>query len=138
MSLTERFIQALQQLETARDPESLVTLFAPEAELHSLASETPARDPAQTREFWQRYRSAFNAIQSRFTQRLETENFSVLEWIADGELRNGMAIKYRGISILEWDHDQITNFRTYYDSAAFLPVTPKTKALPNEAEESRH
>ncbi len=132
MSRTELFIQALHELETSNDPEPLMRLFAPEAEVQNLASESPSRGTAHVREFWQRYRSAFNTVQSRFTRRLETDACSVLEWIAEGALSSGTHIHYRGISVLEWQREQIANFRTYYDSAAFLSVTSRTGTSEHE------
>jgi ketosteroid isomerase-like protein len=51
----------------------------------------------------------------------------VLEWISKGALSTSEDIRYQGVSILEMDGERIHRFRTYYDSAAFLPQGAKQK-----------
>ena len=43
-----------------------------------------------------------------------------MEWTATGQLKGGADLAYQGVSIIEIDANQVSAFRTYYDSAAFV------------------
>ncbi|WP_347278181.1 nuclear transport factor 2 family protein [Leptolyngbya sp. FACHB-541] len=67
----------------------------------------------------------FDRIHSEFTHVVEGNDSSVLEWVSRGALSTSEEITYRGVSILEFNHGKVQRFRTYYDSAAFLPQGAK-------------
>jgi ketosteroid isomerase-like protein len=123
--IAERFMHTLQQIEATGDVEPLVVLFTEDAELSNLAMTEPLQGHDGARHFWQKYLSVFERIQSKFTNVVEGDRTTVLEWISEGALSTGESLKYRGVSILETDNGQVCRFRTYYDSAVFLPQGAK-------------
>jgi ketosteroid isomerase-like protein len=123
--IAERFMHTLQQIEATGDVEPLVVLFTEDAELSNLAMTEPLRGHDGARRFWQKYLSVFERIQSKFTNVVEGDRTAVLEWISEGALSTGESLNYRGVSILETDNGQVCRFRTYYDSAVFLPQGAK-------------
>ena len=123
--LAERFMQTLQQIEDTGDVEPLVALFTEDAELSNLALTEPLKGQDGARRFWQKYLSVFERIHSKFHNVIEGDRTIVLEWNSEGALSSGEAINYQGISVLEIDNGQVQHFRTYYDSAAFLPQGAK-------------
>ena len=124
--MAEKFMQALQQSEQAKDVTPLVALFNEDAEVSNIALHEPLRGSEGVREFWQKYLEQFQNIRSTFNQVLEQQAESgghiVLEWQSDGTLRQGAPISYRGVSILETTGDRVQRFRSYYDSAAFIKL----------------
>lgn len=56
---------------------------------------------------------------------VESNGSAVLEWISEGTLTSGEPLKYQGVSIIETVDGKVQRFRTYYDSAAFLPQGAK-------------
>lgn len=123
--MAERFIQTLQHAEATGDIEPLVALFTDTAELSNLAMTEPLHGRENIRQFWQNYLLVFDRIQSRFTHVSEGNGTMTLEWISEGTLSSGEPLSYRGVSILETQNGQVQHFRTYYDSAAFLPQGAK-------------
>lgn len=123
--IAEQFMQTLQQTEDTQNVEPLVALFAEDAELTNLAMSEPLRGQEGARKFWQKYLSVFDRIHSHFTHVTEGSDTAVLEWVSDGKLSSGEPIKYPGVSIVEVDRGKVQRFRTYYDSAAFLPEGAK-------------
>ena len=121
----ERFIQTLQQIEQTGDVEPMVAMFTDDAELSNLATPTPLRGREGARKFWQKYLSVFGQIRSKFTHVVENNGVAVLEWISEGVLSSGEPLSYKGASALETDNEQVRCFRTYYDSAVFLPQGAK-------------
>ena len=119
--LTERFMGALRQLEQTGDAESLIALFGDDTELQNMSKTEPRHGREGARQFWHQYISVFDHIRSRFTTVLENGGTAVLEWVAEGALRNGQPLTYRGVSVLEQRDGLVRRFRTYYDSAVFLP-----------------
>ncbi|BAC90001.1 nuclear transport factor 2 family protein [Gloeobacter violaceus] len=115
----ERFMQTLQHTEQSGDVESLVNLFAEDAELSNLVLTEPLRGLAGARQFWSDYLGAFGQIRSHFERAIAADNAAVLEWVSEGKLHSGEPIRYRGVSILEIEGDRVRRFRSYYDSAAF-------------------
>lgn len=126
--MAECFMQTLQQIEESKDVEPLVSLFAEDAELSNLAMTEPLRGVDGARRFWQKYLSVFDRIHSHFNHVTEGNNTAVLEWVSDGVLSDGEPIKYSGVSIVEVNQGKVQRFRTYYDSAAFLPEGAKQTA----------
>jgi ketosteroid isomerase-like protein len=72
------------------------------------------------REFWQRYRDVFGAIDATFQCVTSDDQVAFLEWTSEGTLRDGSDFRYQGVSVLEAEGDLIDAFRTYYDTAAFV------------------
>jgi ketosteroid isomerase-like protein len=122
---TERFMSTLQQIEATGDVEPLVAMFTEDAELSKLAhiEQLHGRDGA--RRFWRNYLQVFDRIHSTFTHVVEGDNSAVLEWTAEGALTTGEPLHYQGISVIEFTHGLVHRFRTYYDSAVFLPQGAK-------------
>lgn len=120
-NLAERFMRSLQQTETTRQVDALVELFSEDANLSNLAMHQPIQGKEAIRQFWQNYLSVFDRIHSQFTHTSEGNGTITLEWISEGALSSGEPFSYRGVSILEAQNGQVQHFRTYYDSAAFLP-----------------
>lgn len=121
----EKFMQTLQQIEEKKNVESLVSLFTEDAELSNLATPVPLQGKNGARQFWQKYLSVFQQIHSKFTNVVESDGSAVLEWISEGTLTTGEPLKYQGVSIIEIVDGKVQRFRTYYDSAAFLPQGAK-------------
>jgi len=48
-----------------------------------------------------------------------------MEWRSQGTLSDGEDVHYRGVSIIDIDNGLVQGFRTYYDSAVFLPTGAK-------------
>ena len=117
---TETFTQTLQDMEQSGDTSKMAALFSDSAELRNLTHQEPEQGQAGARRFWDRYLSVFDQIRSTFTHTIEGDSSSVLEWSSTGSLAEGSPIEYRGVSVLEWEGEQIRAFRTYYDSAAFV------------------
>ena len=124
--LTEEFMRALQQFEATGDLGSLLAMFDDDAEALNLGRTEPARGTDQVEGFWRDYRSIFRTIRSEFTHVIEGKDGAVLEWVSRGALINGEPVEYKGVSVLETGNDRIRKFRTYYDSAVFLPGGAKT------------
>ena len=123
--IAERFMQTLQQIEETGDVEPLVAMFTEDAELSNLAMTEPLHGRDGARRFWQKYLSVFERVHSKFTNVVEGDNTAVLEWISEGALSTSEPLNYRGVSLIEIDNGQVHRFRTYYDSAVFLPQGAK-------------
>ena len=127
-NLGETFKSTLQQIEQSRDPEALVALFGDDSELLNLALTEPMRGLEGARRFWSNYLSAFDSIRSTFHATTQTDKTAVLEWISEGTMATtGQPFNYRGVSVVEHDGEKVHRFRTYYDSAVFLPGGAKQK-----------
>ena len=127
-NFAETFKSTLQQIEQSRDPEALVALFGSDAELLNLALTEPMKGEEGARKFWSNYLSAFDKVESKFHHSSDAENTAVLEWVSEGVIAaTGQPFNYRGISVVEHDGEKVHKFRTYYDSAVFLPGGAKHK-----------
>jgi ketosteroid isomerase-like protein len=117
--LTQTFMQALQTTEQSRDPAALVALFAEDSSLQNLTTQVwQGVDGAQG--FWEAYLSNFESIRSEFFHHSDDGQTGVMEWKAEGKLKGGHELSYRGVSVIEHDGSRVKAFRTYYDSAAFI------------------
>jgi len=121
----EKFMQTLQEIEANKNVELLVSLFTEDAELTNLATPSPLQGKDGARQFWQKYLSIFQQIHSKFTNVVESNGSAVLEWTSEGSLTSGEPLRYQGVSIIETVNGKVQRFRTYYDSAAFLPQGAK-------------
>lgn len=118
--ITQRFLDALDALERDRSVKAMEALFSDTARLSRLGR--PAeRGRAGVRSFWQEYLDQFgDQVESQFSRIIETDAVVTLEWTTKGELGASRPICYSGVSLFEYDRNEIVDFRTYYDSAAFL------------------
>ena len=119
--LLERFLAEIEKLETTGHSESLCKLFTDDAEVCSIAFEDVRNGTGAVASFWQEYIGHFKHVRSTFLHKHASGDLAVLEWRSEGELLDGTPIAYRGVTILECRGEQICRFRTYYDSAAFIP-----------------
>ena len=123
--MAERFMRTLQEMEQSGDTRAMVDLFTEGAELHRLTGDENATGREGAQKFWQEYLSAFQKIRSRFTNVIETGNTAVMEWVSTAEPESAKPFDYEGVSIIETENGKVTRFRTYYDSARFVPTTAK-------------
>ena len=115
-ALPAQFKQALQQTEQSRDATAVARLFREGAHLTNLGGD----HGTDATKFWQLYLEQFSEIASEFTGEVVSDRTAALEWESRGKLADGRPVEYRGVSVIEFDHDTLTSFRTYYDSAAFV------------------
>jgi ketosteroid isomerase-like protein len=127
-ALPKLFMRRLRESESAHTVKELALLFSENAELENLTRPTQHKMSGNANVqrhspemFWRQYLSAFETIESHFTNVTDDGRTAVLEWHSTGKLAAGHAIEYSGVSILEYTDGKIDKFRTYYDSAALLP-----------------
>ena len=120
-----RFKAALQQAEQSGDAQPVASLFRQGAPLTNLGGDH-GTDAAK---FWQVYLEQFRDIRSEFIGEIVSDGTAALEWQSRGTLADGRSVDYRGVSVIDFDGDAVTSFRTYYDSAAF--VRAKTQYSPH-------
>lgn len=111
-----RFKQALQQTEETRDAAHVAQLFAAGAKLTNLGGD----HGTDAQKFWQIYLEQFEAIRSDFNGEIVSNRSAALEWKSAGKSKEGKPLEYGGVSIIDFNDDAITAFRTYYDSAEFV------------------
>lgn len=116
--MAQTFADALRRTEETRDPEPLVALFTEAAEARNLAMAEQGTEGL--RRFWQTYLDQFDDIRSEFSHMIEQEGQAALVWTSEGALKGGHPIRYRGVSVIEFDGDRVGRFETVYDSAAFV------------------
>lgn len=109
-NITDEFIGALTELESARDVERMLELFADDCEVGNIESPTLFRGIEGARRFWIDYRAGFKDVCSVFEKELYSENKARLEWITEGKTKNGNKIKYKAVSVLETEDEKITRF----------------------------
>ena len=112
--ISEKFIEALRELEQNRDVEQIAALFADDAEVNNVVTIENSHD-LKARDFWQKYRDNFGEVNSEFKNKIYGENSSALEWTTTGTAADGGEVNYEGVSILETDGDRITRFFAYFN-----------------------
>lgn len=118
--LTQQFMDALKTLEREKDTERIVSLFSDEATLERLTHKTySGKDEATT--FWNEYLEPFEHVSTTFVNVTENGESAVLEWESQGTLKGGKEISYKGVSSFDLADGKLKSFRTYYDSAVFVP-----------------
>jgi ketosteroid isomerase-like protein len=115
--LTEKFIDALRRLESDRDLEPIVSLFADDCELGNVVTSEPFRGREGAREFWTAYRETFGEMESKFRNEIVANDRAALEWVTDATGADGRPVTYEGVSILEFSGDRIRRFNAYFDPA---------------------
>lgn len=116
-NIANEFIGALTELESARDVERMVELFAEDCEAGSVEATQLFRGIEGARRFWTDYRTVFKDICSVFQKELCTENKARLEWITEAKTVGGNKIKYEAVSILETEDEKITRFYARFGAA---------------------
>lgn len=111
----EKFIEALGKLESERDLETIVSMFADNCKIGNVASPHEFNGADGAREFWENYRKTFDEVRSEFHNKIISDAASALEWTTEGTSGAGEPIKYDGVSILETDGEKITRFFAYFD-----------------------
>lgn len=120
---TQAFIAALQTMEKDRDVLQLAARFNPSCQLWRQSYGHAYHGAEGVQKFWNEYLNQFATITTNFTNVLERENLSILEWESRGALQSGRPLHYRGVSILEFSEDgKVSSFKTYFDSAHFISV----------------
>lgn len=117
--VAQRFIEALGRLESGRELETIVGLFAPDAEVGNVVSPEKFHGTEGAREFWgAKYRDTFGEVRSAFRNVFGTADLAALEWTTEGTANDGTPVKYDGVSILEIEGGLIKRFRAYFDAGA--------------------
>ncbi len=118
---TQKFMDALAQLEQNRDDEPMRQLYTADCELWTLTHKEPLKGTDAITTFWKTYSDNFETITSEFVRVIESDNHAALEWQAKGTLRsNSEAITYWGVTLLDFGDGGITRFASYYDMKPFL------------------
>jgi limonene-1,2-epoxide hydrolase len=117
-ALTERFIKALGELESARDASGLEAIFSDDSDLGNVIVPEKFHGREGTKAFWTKYRDTFHEIRSTFRNRIISDGRAALEWTTEAAGVDGQPIHYEGVSILEFEGDKIKRFRAYFDPAA--------------------
>jgi hypothetical protein len=113
--IIKQFIEALGKLESHRELEPLVSLFADGAEINNVTSLDSKQGQDGAEEFWRVYRETFDEMKSTFRNQIVTDGRGALEWQTVGSSKNGHRIHYEGVSILEIKGEKITRFFAYFD-----------------------
>jgi ketosteroid isomerase-like protein len=118
-TVAEKFIEALGRLEASREADAIVSLFAEDCEVGNVVSPETYRGREGAREFWaEKYRGAFDRIQSTFRNVFAAEDCATLEWVSEGTSADGAPVRYEGVSVLEIEGGLIKRFRAYFDAGA--------------------
>lgn len=131
--ISEKFVAALNELESNGDVEKIVALFADDAEINNVVTIENSHD-LNAKEFWTKYRENFGDVKSEFNNKIHGENSSALEWTTKGTNADGGEIEYEGVSILEVENDKITRFFAYFNPSKLgEQINGKTAAKSKEA-----
>ena len=115
--LSEKFISALNDLETNENVDKIVALFADSCEIGNVTLTETMSGTEGARNFWTNYRKTFGDVKSEFKNKISTENVAALERTTTGTSSEGHEVNYDGVSILETDGDKITRFFAYFNPA---------------------
>ena len=123
---TQRFIDALGQLEASRDAGPIAALCAEGADVSNPMVKHDSEGKGGAHAFWSRYRASFETISSSFKTIVDGQDVALLEWVSKGRMK-GEEVRYGGVSVLEFGEGGITAFRTYFNptplAAALSPAT---------------
>jgi steroid delta-isomerase-like uncharacterized protein len=111
----QQFIEALEQVESSRQYDAMVALFAEDSKLGNVLVPDHFHGQDGASRFWQDYRSSFGEIRSEFHNRVESENQAALEWVAQGTGTHGQPVRYQGITVLTFEGGKISRFMSYFD-----------------------
>lgn len=127
-NIADEFIGALTELESARDVERMVELFADDCEVGNIEAPQLFRGIEGARRFWTDYRAGFKDVCSVFQKELYTENKARLEWTTEGKTVGGNKIKYEAVSVLETEDEKITRFYARFGAANRSGKQTKTES----------
>ncbi|MCD9188919.1 MAG: nuclear transport factor 2 family protein [Pyrinomonadaceae bacterium] len=113
--ISEKFIEALDELEKTESTEKMVALFAENCEIGNVTLTNNLQGTDGAKEFWTNYRKTFGEIESNFKNKIYSENTVALEWTSCGTRADGGEINYDGVSIMETDGEKITRFYAYFN-----------------------
>lgn len=113
--IVKQFIEALGRLESQRELQPVVSLFAENAEIDNVTSSEGKEGQGGAEEFWRVYRETFDEMKSTFRNEIVMDGRGALEWQTVGSSKNGHSIQYEGVSILEIKDDKIVRFFAYFD-----------------------
>ena len=113
----EKFVDALRKLELENDLDTIVSLFADDAEIGNVTVTDNLSGTDGARKFWKNYRDTFGEIESTFQNKINLDGVAALEWTSKGTSKDGSEIDYEGVSILEMEEDKITRFFAYFNPA---------------------
>jgi SnoaL-like domain len=113
--IVKQFVEALGRLESSRELEPIVSLFADNAEINNVTLVEGKQGQVGAEEFWRIYRETFDEMKSTFRNQLVMDGKGALEWQTMGSSKNGHRIRYEGVSMLEIEGDKITRFFAYFD-----------------------
>ena len=111
----QQFIDALEQLESSRQHDRMVSLFAENCKVGNVISPDHFEGQEGASRFWQAYIGSFGEIRSDFFNRVESANQAALEWVAKGATAQGHSVSYQGITVLDFQGGKITRFMSYFD-----------------------
>jgi ketosteroid isomerase-like protein len=116
---TQRFLDALREVEEHGNVEPMTQLFAEDARIWNPELQQPMVGREGARRFWREYKDTFATVHSEFRSVIEGKNKTALEWTSSGTLEaNRQPFQYRGVSIIEWSNGQIVRFAAYFDPRA--------------------
>ena len=116
--LTQRFIEALGQLEQDGRVDDLVTLYRDDAAVGNVLEDRPLQGRDGARSFWTMYRRTFKTVNSTFRNVLVGDGSAALEWTCKGSFREGQPVTYGGVTILEFQDGAIARSWAYFDAAS--------------------
>jgi ketosteroid isomerase-like protein len=122
MTITATFIDALHRLEESGNVDVIASLFAEDAALSNPLVIHDGTEEQTSKRFWKRYRDAFSDIESTFLNVVENGNAAAIEWQSEGVV-DGQSVSYSGVSVLEFERDQIKAFRAYFDPRELVART---------------
>ncbi len=113
--VADEFVEALRKLESERDLETIVALYAEECEVGNVVAPEKFHGTEGVRKFWTTYRDTFGEVTSEFRNVFANDERAALEWVTDGTSTNGEAVHYEGVTLLEIDGNKVTRSRAYFD-----------------------
>jgi ketosteroid isomerase-like protein len=111
---TEQFIDALTKLEAGDGPDPLVALFADDCTVQNVTLGDDFHGKDGARRFWTEDQSVFEQVRSQFRNVIVDGDRAALEWTRQGTGRDGGAVDYAGVSVLEFGDDGIVRFMGYF------------------------
>jgi ketosteroid isomerase-like protein len=120
--IARRFIDALHALEQGDEGAApqVADLFADDAHLTNATLQLHGDERegrGGVREFWANYRRTFDTVRSEFHHVLTGESAAGLFWTTSGAYRDGVPLRYDGVTLLEFDEQgRITRFQGYFDT----------------------
>ena len=116
--MTDNFIEALRIVEEKRDVEPLAALYSETAKVGNVIASDQFTGQQGARNFWTEYRGTFETAKSSFRNVIIGDERAALEWSTAGISFEGKTFQYSGVTLLEFEGDQISRSIAYFDPAA--------------------